>query len=68
MESLMEEDSYIFPYMDRPNLTHALVTRVTFKGKQATGVEIAYDSKTSRISAGLEVVLSLVRSTHRGAL
>src|SRR5258708_10290892 len=54
--------SYTFPYMDRPNLTvltHALVTRVTFKGKQATGVEIAYDSKTRRISAGLEVVLSL---------
>ncbi len=29
--------SCTFPYMDRPNLTvltHALVTRVTFKGKQ----------------------------------
>jgi len=54
--------SYTFPYMDRPNLTvltHALVTRVTFKGKQATGVEIAYDSKTRRISARLEVMLSL---------
>jgi choline dehydrogenase len=54
--------SYTFPYMDRSNLTvltHALVTRVTFKGKQATGVEIAYDGKTRRISARLEVVLSL---------
>ena len=54
--------SYTFPYMDRPNLTvltHALVTRVLFQGKRATGVEIAYDSKTRRISAGLEVVLSL---------
>src|SRR6266403_725899 len=54
--------SYPFPYMDRPNLTvltHALVTRVIFQGKRATGVEIAYDSKTRRISAGLEVVLSL---------
>jgi choline dehydrogenase len=48
--------------MDRTNLTvltHALVTRVTFMNKRATGVEIAYDNKTHRISAGLEVVLSL---------
>ena len=48
--------------MDRPNLTvltHALVTRVTFEGKRATGVEIAYDGKIHRIGAGLEVVLSL---------
>ncbi len=54
--------SYTFPYMDRTNLTvltHALVTRVTFMNKRATGVEIAYDNKTHRISAGLEVVLSL---------
>jgi choline dehydrogenase len=54
--------SYTFPYMDRPNLTvltHALVTRVTFQGKRATGVEIVYDSEIHRISAGLEVVLSL---------
>jgi choline dehydrogenase len=54
--------SYTFPYMDRPNLTvltHALVTRVTFQGKRATGVEIVYDGETRRISAGLEVVLSL---------
>jgi choline dehydrogenase len=36
--------SYTFPYMDRTNLTvltHALVTRVTFMNKRATGVEIA---------------------------
>jgi len=54
--------SYTFPCMDQPNLTvltHALVTRVTFQGKRATGVEIVYDSATRRISAGLEVVLSL---------
>jgi choline dehydrogenase len=54
--------AYAFPYMDRPNLTvltHAMVTRVTFEGKRATGVEIAYDSKTNRIGAGVEVVLSL---------
>jgi choline dehydrogenase len=54
--------SYTFPYMDRPNLTvltHALVTRITFEGKRATGVECIYNGKTDRISAGLEVVLSL---------
>ncbi len=54
--------SYTFPYMDRPNLTvltHALVTRITFEGKRATGVECSYSGKTHRISARLEVVLSL---------
>jgi choline dehydrogenase len=54
--------SYTFPYMDRPNLTvlsHTLVTRVTFQGKRATGVECICDGKTRCISAGLEVVLSL---------
>src|SRR6195256_4397343 len=54
--------SYTFPYMDRPNLTvltHALVTRITFEGKRATGVECIHNGKTHRIGAGLEVVLSL---------
>jgi choline dehydrogenase len=54
--------AYAFPYMDRPNLTvltHAMVTRVTFEGKRATGVEIFHGSKTNRIGAGTEVVLSL---------
>jgi choline dehydrogenase len=54
--------SYVYPYMDRPNLTvltHALVTRLTFEGKRATGVEFSYEGKTRRIRAGLEVVLSL---------
>jgi choline dehydrogenase len=54
--------SYTFPYMDRPNLTvltHALVTRITFEGKRATGVECIYNGKAHRISAGHEVVLSL---------
>jgi choline dehydrogenase-like flavoprotein len=54
--------SYVFPFMDRPNLTvltHALVTRITFEGKRATGVEISYRGNTHRIRAGLEVVLSL---------
>jgi choline dehydrogenase len=54
--------SYTFPYMDRPNLTvltHALVTRITFEGKRATGVECIYNGKAHRIRAGHEVVLSL---------
>jgi choline dehydrogenase len=54
--------AYAFPYMDRPNLTvlsHALVTRVTFQGKRATGVECIYGGNTHRIGAGLEIVLSL---------
>ena len=54
--------TYVFPYMDRPNLTvltHALVTKLTLEGKRATGVEIAYDGKIQSINAGLEVVLSL---------
>jgi choline dehydrogenase-like flavoprotein len=54
--------SYTFPCMDRPNLTvltHALVTRITFEGKRATGVECLYNGKTHRINAGHEVVLSM---------
>jgi choline dehydrogenase len=54
--------SYVFPYMDRPNLTvftHSLVNRVILDKKRATGVEIEYDGKIQRISAGCEVILSL---------
>jgi choline dehydrogenase len=54
--------SYSFPYMDRSNLTvltHALVTRIMFEGKRATGVEYLYNGKIYRINAGHEVVLSL---------
>jgi choline dehydrogenase-like flavoprotein len=41
--------------MDRPNLTvltHALVSRVTFEGRRANGVEIVYNGKTQRIADG----------------
>ncbi len=54
--------SYVYPYMDKPNLTvltGTLVTRVTFEGKRATGVEIAHKGAVLKIAAGLEVVLSL---------
>ena len=61
--------SYVFPYMDRPNLTvltHALVTRLTLEGERATGVEIAFDGKIQRITARLEVVLSLGDAHAKG--
>jgi choline dehydrogenase len=48
--------------MDRPNLTvltGALVTRVLFDGKRATGVEFAYDGAIRRAGARHETVLSL---------
>jgi choline dehydrogenase len=54
--------SYVFPYMDRPNLTvltHALVTRLTFDGKRVTGVELSHNDGTHFIGAGSEVILSL---------
>src|SRR6476619_1573929 len=54
--------SYVFPHMDRPNLTvlpYALVTRLTFEGKSVTGVEIFWDGRTHHIRAAREVIMSL---------
>jgi choline dehydrogenase len=54
--------SYTYPIMDRPNLTvltEATVTRVTFRGNRATGVEFVYHDTTLTVGAELEVVLSL---------
>jgi len=54
--------SYVYPHMDRPNLTvltGALVTHLTFEGKKATGVEFLRVGKLYRIEATREVVLSL---------
>src|SRR5262249_236627 len=54
--------SYVFPYMDRQNLTvirHALVTRLTFEDKRVTGVEIFWHGRTHRIRAGRELITSL---------
>ena len=48
--------------MDRPNLTvlsRALMTRLTFSGRRATGVEFTHDGKLHRIAAGREMILSL---------
>jgi choline dehydrogenase len=57
--------SYVFPYLDRPNLTvltGALVTRVTFdrfERNRVTGVEFSLDGTIRCVRAGSEVVLSL---------
>ncbi len=54
--------SYVYPIMYQPNLTvltNALVTRVTLRGKRATGVEVVYGGATYKIGASAEVVLSL---------
>jgi choline dehydrogenase len=54
--------SYVYPYMDRSNLTvltRALVTRLTIAGRQVTGVEFLCDGKRRRVGAAREVVLSL---------
>src|SRR5215472_6459694 len=54
--------SYVFPCMDRQNLTvlpHAMVTRLTFEGKRVTEVEIFWHGRTHRIRAGREVIMSL---------
>jgi choline dehydrogenase len=54
--------AYVKPYLHRPNLTvltGALVRRVTFSGNRATGVEVSFQGAVHRISADVEVVLSL---------
>ena len=59
--------TYTYPYMDRSNLavlTGALVTRVVFDGKRAVGVEFLRGSKSYRIAARREIVLSLGAIKH----
>ena len=54
--------AYVYPLMDRPNLTvltDTLVTRLTFSGSAVTGVEVVRDGRRKRITTGCEVVLSL---------
>jgi choline dehydrogenase len=54
--------SYVYPYMDRSNLTvltDALVTRVTIERDRATGVEFCRAGSRYRVGARGEVVLSL---------
>ena len=54
--------SYVFPYLDRPNLTvytGALVTRLLIERDTVTGVEFIHDGRVARVAAASEVVLSL---------
>src|SRR5262249_8833493 len=53
--------TYVAPSLDRPNLTvvpEALVTRVTFQGNRATGVDVLHQGAVRRVTAGTEVGLS----------
>ena len=53
--------SYLRPAMKRPNLqvvTNALVHRVLFNGKRATGVEFSRNGTTGQANAAAEVILS----------
>nr|WP_231999823.1 GMC family oxidoreductase N-terminal domain-containing protein [Mycobacterium sp. 1245852.3] len=54
--------SYVYPILDRPNLTiltHAVVTRLSAEGNRVTGVEISRDGRLQHVAARGEVVLSL---------
>lgn len=54
--------SYVAPVLHQPNLdvlTCALVTRVSFDGDRATGVELVLDGQSRRIAVNTEVILSL---------
>jgi choline dehydrogenase len=54
--------SYVYPIMAQPNitvLTGALVGRILFNRRRATGVEFQYQGKNLRVDATREVILSL---------
>ncbi len=54
-------NAYLRPAMKRPNLsvkTHALATRLTFKGKRATGVEYRRGGGVHTVKARREVILA----------
>lgn len=54
--------SYVYPYLDRPNLTllsGALVARVEFNGQDAASVRVIVSGEERRICASREIVLSL---------
>ncbi|MBB3148445.1 choline dehydrogenase [Phyllobacterium trifolii] len=54
--------SYVRPLLSQPNLTvltDALVTRLIFNGKRATGVEVLVDGQRRQFTARCETVLSL---------
>jgi choline dehydrogenase len=54
--------SYTYPRMDQPNLTvltGVMVNRILFERHRATGVEFLFQGRLVRITASLDVVLSL---------
>ncbi|ARP94507.1 GMC family oxidoreductase [Bordetella genomosp. 13] len=54
--------SYVHPRLHQPNLTvvtHAMVTKLLFEGRRATGVEALIDGRLHSIRAHCEVVLSM---------
>jgi choline dehydrogenase-like flavoprotein len=54
--------SYVYPIMAQPNitvLTGALVGRILFNRRRATGVEFQYQGKNLHVDATREVILSL---------
>jgi choline dehydrogenase len=54
--------SYVRPHLDRANLTvltDATVTRVTFRGNEATGVEFTHGGSVHSVAAVYEVIVSL---------
>jgi len=60
--------AYVFPYMDRPNLTvlsEALVTQVIFDGKRATGWRLITEEKPNKFARVLKSSLRLAQSIHR---
>jgi len=54
--------SYVYPQMDRGNLTvltGALVTQVRLQGRRAIGIDVLHDGRLHQIDATCEIVLSL---------
>src|SRR5262249_28225924 len=54
-------DAYLHPARQRPNLhvlTSALVLRVLFEGKRATGVSISHGGKVETLRAEREVIIA----------
>jgi choline dehydrogenase len=54
--------AYVYPFLDRPNLTvlpETLVTRLVLEGKRVTGIEVFRNGSRQQIFVRSEVVLSL---------
>lgn len=54
--------SFVYPILDKPNLTvatQALVTRLSIVGNRVTGVAVYRDGREQHVAASEEVVLSL---------